>query len=69
MGEVIEVLILAKTPQNNQEKNESDPLIGLFKSYPDLATQSEESDQGYPVYLDHTEGDLAKNVKNKLFVI
>jgi len=61
---VVEVLILAKTPQNNQEKNESDPWIGLFKSYPDLATQSEESDQGYPVYLDHTEGDLAKNVKN-----
>jgi hypothetical protein len=42
VGEVVEVLILAKTPQNNQDKNESDPLIGLFKSSPDLATQSEE---------------------------
>ncbi|AVQ73840.1 hypothetical protein MTo_01449 [Microcystis aeruginosa NIES-1211] len=64
VGEVVEVLILAKTPQNNQDKNESDPLIGLFKSSPNLATQSEESVQGYPVYLEQTEGDLAKNGKN-----
>lgn len=31
VGEVFEVLILAKTPQDN---NESDPLIGLFKISP-----------------------------------
>ncbi len=32
VGEVVEVLILAKTTQNHQDKNESEPLIGLFKS-------------------------------------
>ncbi|MCA2683242.1 MAG: hypothetical protein ACK544_22085 [Microcystis sp.] len=37
VGEVVEVLILAKTTQNHQDKNESEPLIGLFKSSPDLA--------------------------------
>ena len=31
VGEVFEVLILAKTPQDN---NEYDPLIGLFKISP-----------------------------------
>lgn len=63
VGEVVEVFILSKTPKNNQDKNEYDSLTGLFKSSPELATESEESDQGYPVYLEQTEEDLAKNVK------
>jgi len=63
MTVIVEVFILSKTPKNNQDKNEYDSLTGLFKSSPELATESEESDQGYPVYLEQTEEDLAKNVK------
>lgn len=30
VGEVVEVFILTKTPKNNQDQNESEPLIDLF---------------------------------------
>jgi len=42
VGEIVEVFIVSSIPENYQDKNESDPLIGLFRGSPDLATQSEE---------------------------
>lgn len=42
VGEMVEVFIVPSTSENDQDKNESDPLIGLFRGSPDLATQSEE---------------------------
>jgi hypothetical protein len=38
---MVEVFIVPSTSENDQDKNESDPLIGLFRGSPDLATQSE----------------------------
>jgi hypothetical protein len=38
VGQIVEAFIISSMPP---KKNESDPLIGLFKSSPDLATQSE----------------------------
>jgi hypothetical protein len=42
VGQIVEVFIVTSIPENYQNKNESDPLIGLFRGSPDLATQSEE---------------------------
>ncbi len=42
VGEVVEVFIVIKITNTHQDKNESDPLIGLFRGSADLATQSEE---------------------------
>ena len=41
VGEMVEVFIVPSTSENDQDKNESDPPIGLFRGSPDLATQSE----------------------------
>jgi hypothetical protein len=50
VGEIVEVFIVSSIPENYQNKNESDPLTGLFRGSSDLATQSEE--------------DVTENTKN-----
>ena len=50
VGEIVEVFIVSSIPENYQDKNESDPLTGLFRGSSDLATQSEE--------------DVTENTKN-----
>jgi hypothetical protein len=40
VGEIVQVFIVSSNLENNQDKNKSDPLIGLFRGSPDLATQS-----------------------------
>lgn len=42
VGEVVEVIIISQKSTENEKQNSSDPLIGLFESSPDLATQSED---------------------------
>ena len=42
VGEVVEVIIISQKSKKEDDKDSSDPLIGLFQSSPDLATQSED---------------------------
>jgi hypothetical protein len=42
VGEVVEVFIVTSIPENYQDNNKSDSLIGLFSGSPNLAIQSEE---------------------------
>ena len=42
VGELVEVFIVTKISNIDPAKNKPDPLIGLFKGDPDLATQSED---------------------------
>ncbi|MEM8777485.1 MAG: hypothetical protein AAGF26_01170 [Cyanobacteria bacterium P01_G01_bin.49] len=42
VGEIVEVIIITTNIPKKQKNNEPDPLIGLFKGSPDLATKSED---------------------------